>query len=94
MTRETIATDLLSPLAPILASLLVALAFLPALEAIRPRLAPRLPRVRRISQPQTGLGLATPAGLSCAANSPSRDPTSAATSRPRSSASRPSPSAG
>ena len=60
MTRETIATDLLSSLAPILASLLVALASLPALEAIRAGLAPRVLRVRRISQPQTGLGLATP----------------------------------
>ena len=60
MTRETIATDLLSPLAPLLASLLAALASLPGLEAIRPYLAPRVPRVRRTSPLQTGLGLATP----------------------------------
>jgi len=59
MIRETIATDLLSLLAPLLASLLVALAFLPGLEAIRPRLAARVLRALRISPPEIGLGLAT-----------------------------------
>jgi hypothetical protein len=91
MTQETIATDLLSLLAPLLASLLVSLS---GLEAIRLRLAPRVPRVCQISPSQTGFGFATRARLSCAAGSPNRDPASVAARRPRSSASRPSPSAG
>ena len=60
MTLQTIAAALLGPLAPLLASLLVALASFPALEAIRARLTPRVHGVRRISLPRTGFGLTAP----------------------------------
>ncbi len=50
MIRETTAADLLPLLAPLLASL-------PAVEALRLRLAPSLQGVRRNSQPQASLGL-------------------------------------
>ena len=60
MIRETTAADLLPLLAPLLASLLVVLASLPAVEALRLRLAPSVRGVGGIRvdfQPQTFLGL-------------------------------------
>ena len=55
MIRETIAADLLAPLAPLLASLLVVLASLPAVEALR--LAPSVGDLRWSFRPQAFLGL-------------------------------------
>jgi len=58
MIRETIAADLLAHLAPLLASLLVVLASLPAVEALR--LAPSVRSVRGVRgsfRPQASLGL-------------------------------------
>jgi hypothetical protein len=57
MIRETIAADLLAPLAPLLASLLVVLASRPALAAVRLRLAPSCRGVRWPFRPQASLGL-------------------------------------
>ena len=60
MIRETIAADLLAPLAPLLASLLVVLASLPAVEALRLRLAPIVRGVlgvRSSFRPHASLGL-------------------------------------
>jgi hypothetical protein len=57
MIRETIAADLLAPLAPLLASLLVALASLPTVEALRLRLAPSVRGIRWSFRPQASLGL-------------------------------------
>ena len=57
MIRETSTADLLPPLAPLLASLLVVLASLPAVEALRLRLAPSVGGVRRSFQPQASRGL-------------------------------------
>ncbi len=62
MIPETIAADLLAPLAPLLASLLVVvlvLVSLPAVEALRLRLAPSIRSVRGarwIFRPQASLG--------------------------------------
>jgi hypothetical protein len=60
MIRETTAADLLPTLAPLLASLLVVLASLPAVEALRLRLAPMVRGVRGACssfRPQTSFGL-------------------------------------
>ena len=94
MTRQTIAAALLGPLAPLLASLLVVLASFPALEAIRARLTPRVQGVRRISLPRTGFGLTAPRRALLRRRLDGPGPASAGTGRPRSSASRSSPSAG
>jgi hypothetical protein len=55
MTRETIAADLLAPLAPLLASLLVVLVSLRVVEALR--LAPSIRGIRWIFRPQASTGL-------------------------------------
>jgi hypothetical protein len=94
MIRETIAADLLAPLAPLLASLLVVLASLPAVEALRLRLAPSVGGVRRSFQPQASRGLVPSAGLSWATGSTSPDPLSSSARRPRASPVRSLPSAG
>jgi len=57
MIRETIAAELQAPLAPLFASLLVVLAFLRALEALRLRFAPSVRGVRSSFRPQASLGL-------------------------------------
>ena len=74
MIRETIAADLLGPLAPLLASLLVALAFLPAVEALRLRLPPSVRGARSTSSRRRPSASPPGAGLSWAAGSTRRDP--------------------
>ncbi len=58
MIRETTAADLPATLGPLLASLLVVLASLTAVETLRPRLARSVRGVRSSLRPQAALGLA------------------------------------
>jgi hypothetical protein len=82
MTREMIAADLLSPLAPLLVSLLVALACLPSLAGFAS--GARRGSTAFAGSPRRGRasGSLAGAGLSCVADSTGRDPVSAAGERP------------
>jgi hypothetical protein len=60
MIRETTAADLPPTLGPLLASLLVVLASLPAVETLRLRLARSVRGVRSSFRPQASLRLAPP----------------------------------